>query len=588
MKRRAIIGLGLAVLALLALGLRPWELAASTIENRVIAGLERATRAKVTSIGSAAIALLPTPHVSLRDMKIAQPDRAMSASVVRARAEIRLSALFGGRLDYDDIQLTSPQFDIAVTDTAANPADWLAPAVDILADTEGHGRITIIDGAFNASRASGAITAVLSKVNVVIARRKPQAPVELSGSVFWRGELTTVEARWPVADAAAPVTLAVRSPVLDWSFEGTREVVGEPVLLGRLKINTASAKSALAWLRAGSPFVEFLGAVKLTAEARFTPGMASLSQVVATVGADRLEGALTIDTSGPRWSLGGTLAGATLDLAAVLQRADGLSLGLPGEDPRGNPLGIEALTGHNLDLRLSIDSIRAGETRLNDVAAQVLVKPGRLDVSLLQAVAYGGSTKGRLVLAQVAAGLDMRFQTSFDKVDLGKLSADLPGIRRFSGTGHGQILLESSGTTTAELVSNMTGRANLVARNGDIAGVGLPELARRIERQPLSAFRDWRGGKTSFDVATLGANIAAGVVDIVESSVTGTGYKLALSGKSSLVNRQMALSGVLSGGTGNLVRLPFEVTGPIFDPLVTPDTHVLIQRSGAAGPLLLR
>ena len=587
MKRRAIIGLGLGALAAVSLGMRPWELAASTIENRVIAGLERATRSKVVSIGSATIAFLPTPHISLRDMKIAQPDQAMSASVIRARAEIKLLALFSGRLDYDDIQLTSPQVDIAVKDTAANPAEWLAPAVDIISATDGHGRITILDGVFNANRKSGAITAVLSKVNVVIARRKPKAPVELSGSVLWRGEITSVDARWPVTNALAPASLNMRSPVLDWSFDGTREVTTEPVLLGRIKINTPSAKSALNWLQAGSPFVELLGPLKFAAQARFTPGMSDLSQVVATIGTDSLEGALTIDTSGSRWSLGGTLAGATLDLGAVLQRADSISWMLTDDATRGSA-NLEILTSHNLDLRLSIDMIKAGEAKLSDVAAQVLIKPGRLDVSMLQAAAYGGSAKGRLVLAQTASGLDMRLQSGFDKVDLGKLSADLPGIRRFSGIGYGQLLLEGTGPTPDDLLSGLTGRLSLSGRNGDVSGVAMPELLRRIERQPLSAFRDWRGGKSSYEIAMLNATIAGGVVDISESTVTGAGYKLALTGKSSLANRQIALSGILSGGYNGVIKLPFEVTGPIFDPLVTPDAQVLIQRSGAAGPLLIR
>jgi AsmA protein len=587
MKRRAIIGLGLGVLTVVALGMRPWELAASTIENRVIAGLERATRSKVTSIGSATIAFLPTPHISLRDMTIAHQQQTMSASVIRARAEIKLLALFSGRLDYDDIQLTSPQVDIAVNDAAANPAEWLAPAVDILSAAEGHGRITILDGAFNATRKSGAITAIVGKVNVVIARRKPKAPVELSGSVLWRGELTAVDARWPVTDALAPASLNVRSPVLDWSFDGNREVTTEPVLTGHIKINAPSARSALNWLQAGSPFGELLGPLKLGAQARFTPGISSLSLVNATVGNDNLEGALTIDTTGPRWSLGGTLAGATLDLGAVLQRADSVSGILPDDTSR-SPVNLEALTNHNLDLRLSIDTVKAGEAKLRDVAAQVLIKPGRIDLSMLQAVAYGGSAKGRLVITQTPLGLEMRLQSGFDKVDLGKLSGDLPGVRRFSGIGYGQLLLEGSGQTPEALLSGLTGRLSLTGRNGDISGVALPELLRRIERQPLSAFRDWRGGRSSFEIANLIATITGGVIDIGESTVTGPGYKLALSGRSSLANRQMALTGILTGGINGVIKLPFEVTGPFFDPLVTPDTQVLIQRSGAAGPLLLR
>lgn len=587
MKKRAIIIAGTAASAVLVLGLHQWQLASLTIRSRIVAGLENATKSRVDTVGTAELAILPTPHISLRDVKITRPDGIIIANVPHIRAQIGLLPLLSGRLEYDDLQFAGPQINMVVSDYADNPSEWLEPALQVLTHSAGHGRITIVDGSVAARKISGAMSAITSKVNIVVARRKASDPIELAGSLVWRGEQANVSAHWPVTAAEAPARLNVSAPVLSWSFDGSRVATAGRILKGKLRVDAPSAKSALNWVEAGTPIIEMIGPLKLAANAQFMPESSDLTSVVAHLGNDRLEGALTIDTSGPRWSMGGTLAGVTLDLGSMIGRMDIAGLSLP-EAPNMMARNLEALTNHNLDLRLSIDTLRLGAAKLTDVAAQLLVKAGRLDANILQGSAYGGTVKARLTFSQNIAGLDFRLQAGFDKTDLGKLSADLPEFRRFSGTGYGQLALSGTGTTYADVANGLSGKLSLSARNGDIAGVALSDLLKRVERQPLSAFREWRGGRSTYDIAMLNGTLTNGIFEITESTVTGTGYKLLLSGRSSLINRQMALSGVLTGGSTGLVRLPFEATGPLFDPLITPDTQVLIQRSGAAGPLLVR
>ncbi len=544
----------------------------TTVENRVIAGLERAMNTRIVSIGSAAIAMLPIPHISLRDVQLAAADGSVSASVARARADIKLLPLITGRLDYDGLTLIAPQIVVQVGSTADGIESWLPSATGLLTNAESHGRITIVGGSVLAQSPGGLMQPLTTNVDMVVARRRDKGPIEARGAFVWRGETTQAQLRWPVAQGVAPASVNVSSPPLTLNFDGMRTVGPEASLKGKLTVETTSAPGALAWIGASTPLAETLGPLKISGTADIAAGRGTLTKVVALLGTDNLEGDLTLDLTGANWSLGGTLAGASLDLSTKFRRIDTGTVKL-NESQVTTKASIEALTRHNIDLRLSIDTVRHNELSLTDVAAQILVKPGRLDFGLSQANAYGGTTKGRFVLSQSAAGMDVRLQAGMDKVDLGKLSASQPGVRRFSGIGYGQLVVEASGATVDEVAAGLAGRLSLTARNGEVAGVGLGDLVRRMERQPATALRDWRNGRGVFDQVAVAGTITAGVLELGDSMISGPGYRLTLGGRTFLASQRLALTGLLVGGTSGAVRLPIEITGPLAAPLITPDLH---------------
>ncbi len=76
----------------------------------------------------------------------------------------------------------------------------------------------------------------------------------------------------------------------------------------------------------------------------------------------------------------------------------------------------------------------------------------------------------------------------------------------------------------------------------------------------------------------------------MKSALHGPAVRLALAGEASIPARDLDLKGVASlvmvSANAKPFELPFAVQGAWDDPLLLPDAQILIQRSGAAAPLL--
>jgi AsmA protein len=223
------------------------------------------------------------------------------------------------------------------------------------------------------------------------------------------------------------------------------------------------------------------------------------------------------------------------------------------------------------------------------MGTSILVKPGRIEASLARATAHQGTVKGRLNVAAAGARTDVRLQGSFERVDVGGFLGDVGQTRWMVGTGQGQVSLEGVGESPADLLRQVHGRAAILVRPGELVGVGLSDVLKRVERRPLSASLDWRGGRTAFDQALLTLNVASGVGDVIEGSLASPLARASLQGRISLVDRMVAMRANVDGagapaapGSG----IVFDITGPWDDVAVVPDARALIQRSGAAQPLL--
>lgn len=282
----------------------------------------------------------------------------------------------------------------------------------------------------------------------------------------------------------------------------------------------------------------------------------------------------------------GTLAADRLDLtdyfAPFLQARTSSGM-WSGEDAM-----IAGATGGDLDLRLSASDGRIGRLRLSDMAASVLVRPGRVEASLSRAGLNKGSVKGRLALASVAGGTDLRGQATFDRIEASGLLSDLGRSRWISGPASGQVVLESTGRTVADLVRQVHGRATATIRQGELIGIGLGDALRRAERQPLAASLEWKGGRTPFDLAQVTLNVGAGTGEITEGLVLAPTMRTAVQGTVSLIDRTVGMrilvDPAVPGGLPSPV-IALEVAGGWDDVAVVPDARALIQRSGAAKPL---
>jgi AsmA protein len=134
----------------------------------------------------------------------------------------------------------------------------------------------------------------------------------------------------------------------------------------------------------------------------------------------------------------------------------------------------------------------------------------------------------------------------------------------------------------------LNGTANLVSRKGAISGINVEQMLKRMERSPLSRGNEFRSGKTPYDSLSASLKITHGTATIEDIRVEGPTVRLGMVGSASIPDRDLDLRGTASLVSTTLppFELPFMVQGAWDDPIMLPDAQSLIQRSGAAQPLL--
>jgi AsmA protein len=581
MKLRAFISFLALSLLLLVAGFWSWTLPAASIAPHMASSLGRATGLTFAATGPTQLNLLPRPRLVFNQVSVAHADGSLRAKAPQMSANVRLLALVAGRLDFSSISLAMPEIDAAVPYEAATPAAWVAPLAQLFAGHDGSARVIITNGTVFA-RAGAAISTIAREINLVLAERDKDDPLELAGSLNWRGQQTTINAKWPTSPVKNEATFTVSSELLRSSFEG-KLIPGEgPIRLdGKLEMETRAFSRLVSWFGEAVPLSGLVGQMKLTAAASLRGNVLELTSTALQLDQDRLDGALSVRMGESRWNLSGTFAGATLNIDRMLAAIDPRAA--PGVDPNADfAINLDDWTRHDIDLRISTDNARLLGAKLNTVAAQLMVNAGRIEANLIRAGAYKGNLRARATLSKPAALTDLRLQATFERLDMGQASVDVAGGRPLTGTANGQMSVEGAGLSLNEILGSLSGRASANIRNGEIPGLALAEVVRRGERQPLTALRDWRAGRTSFEAASIGATISNGTIQLTDGSMFGPSYKVTIGGNTSLAERQWSLAGKLAATAGPL-QIPFEVTGPLNDPVVTPDLSAFLSSPGRAA-----
>lgn len=583
MTRRVSILVYSLAIGLVLLGLQSWSVAVEQVERHVVARIEQRTGLRINSLERAQVALLPLPRIELSRVAFAQEDGMLAGKATLLKARARLLPLLIGRLSFDRIDLVAPEIDVSVAGKEDELSEWMATPLTHLARLTNQSRIVIISGSIFA-RAQGTIRTILRDVNLIIEDRDPGDPIATNGSITWRGVPTQIRLVWPTAGERARLSLSASSELMQLRLDGTRSGLRQPVFNGQISLSTRSVPALFGWFGETPRLAAAFGQLDLAAEAQIKPGEVSLSNASVIFDGDRLDGAMTLGEAGPRWSLSGTLAGATLDLGRMTGR-----LGLPGlsaGDAGPTPLEFEAWTAHDVDLRVSVDAARLNGARLSDVATQLLIKKGRFEAGLLRATAYGGSAKGRLLASAAPGGVEVRLQANLDRINLDNATSDMPSMPKLSGQGHLQLALDGTGTTAEAVAASLGGKANFSMRQGEIGGFGFLDLLRRAERNPAAALREWRQGKTPFESASATATIAEGIATITDAQMTGQSYRLTLAGQASLPQNWIEMSGQVAQN-GGPASVPLVLKGRLDAPSLTPEIDATLHPTGTSVPALL-
>lgn len=586
MSRRTTLALSGAVVTALALAAasHSWTIAAPQAAAFAERDLARRYGLALSVAGPATLTLLPAPSLRFSGVRLSRGTHDLVASE-GLQVQLGLAGLLAGRAEITGLVLERAR--IALPSGASG--DWAEPAARLAARVAaGRGRhlrrLVLVDATLALQDPRTGRPETVTGLNLAANWPRPSAGLDLSADFVWRGvpaALTLSDLR-PGAFAAGaetPITAA-----LAWSATGPDAAAGSaeiegslvwarnapaddaatggpgPRLSGEGRFATPALPGTLAWLGIAPGPAALAGPVSL--EGRFAAGPEGVEwpDIRVRIGDNRLEGAGAATLARGRLAVTGTLAAERLDLSGLVPEPE------PGGGWSRAPLALDALASGDLDLRLSAASARLGPLEAQDVAAGLLVRDGTVEATLGRATVQGGTVKGRAALAALPAGLDARLQGSADRIDLGGLFADLGWPRWILGRAQGSVALDSAGSSLADLVGRLAGRAAATVEGGEILGLSLADLAQRPEAA-ATALR--RGGRTHFERARVSLTVNGGVAEIGQGQVRGGGLTASLGGRVFLAERRLGAEARIEPGPDGRAGA-FAIEGPWLRPAIRP------------------
>lgn len=591
------IGLGLmAALFLLAGGLfvLPHFMSEQSVRNAVSRSLIAATGIVPRIEGGVQLSVFPRPTIRLDGVKL-DHGAAPGFSAGSVLATVRLLPLLTGDVQVASLTFERPNFSIESRESgfvilglplrapSAGTRDDISPP-----------ELRIMNGQVELRGVNPDRTEIFTGVDASIAWIG--SGVTAAGQFVWQS--MPMEVTLSVADtiqlnkgANSGFRLRVDSEVLRLAFEGNLRVQNGVLAEGSLAADAPSLRKAFSLIPLAPLTEGGFGPFKLKAQAALTPAALTLTGVSLDLDGNRSEGGLTLKREAGRTLLQATLASDNADFTPYTR---GIKFNSEdGYNWSRDFIELSQLNAFDLDLRLSSKKVVMGKVLAAPVAASVLLKGGQLAVSIGEAGIYGGKLRGRAAIGPAPGGDPlMKIEANIVDFDLERGIGEIAGIRRMEGKGILDLALEGRGPHAEAIVRNVSGRIQLTAAQGMLNGINVEQALRRLERRPLSGAPDLAGGRTTFDKLALKLVVENGKARVEEASIENPLVRVRLAGEASLVHRDLELR-----GHATLVRpasaaaqpgfdMPFVVQGSWARPYLLPDAAALIQRSGAAAPLV--
>jgi AsmA protein len=584
MSRRVAISIALIAFAVLAAAAAPWTFRQNGLSIALSSHMKERYGLDLMVEGRSTFAVLPIPRVKFEDVTIRFPNRALTAQGGTLRGEIRVLPLLFGRVELSDFDLSDSK--ITASAQALKDVKWGEVFKSRTSAT--HARRLILN--HSTIRWTDIKDADLNVAELVIRWVGENEPLTAYGHATWQDEQVILKEVSLHPDKLAsgtisPVVLAISAPTARLSLNGEAQMGANPRLSGEGSIEATSVRTFTRWSGVKVPFGSLVQGFSVKGDFSADRRRVSWPSVSVTLGGDKLEGTLALRLDTERPVITGTLAADDLNLAdlfAPFAQARTSSGSWSEEN-----VDLAHVTGGDLDLRLSAASARLGKLRVEDMAASVLVRPGEIEASIGRAGFHDGSLKGRLSLVTVGGKTELKSQGTFTGVDIAPFLASMGEPRWITGRAQGSFSFEGTGQNPIEVVQQAQGRSTITVRKGELVGIALGDALKRVEKHPLLASLNWKGGRTPFQEAQAQIVVQDGVGEVTEGKLMSEDVVAQLKGQVLMVDRTLNLRAEVSAADAKSApTIAFDIDGGWDNVSVMPNARSLIERSGAAKPLL--
>ncbi|MDE2579198.1 MAG: AsmA family protein [Hyphomicrobiales bacterium] len=593
------LGAAFALLLALAAALAPWTVSRNALRSEIVQQLTAVSGLTVYTRGSTTFSLLPQPRIRIENVALVDPGGAVTMEAARLSGAVRLLPLLAGRLELASAAFEQPSLTINLDVRPTKPSAPAraaetrpATATARAADEARVGVIGFHDGRIVLRRGDATVE-TFDHVDATLDWRRISAPAALESAFDWRGE--RVEATFWAGHPAdllhgenSPVTLQLRAPSLMLSANGSGAVSPRAQFDGRIVASSDLPRRLASLLGVQAPLT--FSAMKMDGEATATANAVNLANLKLRLGADDYQGSLALRAEGDRPQLSGTLSAPHINLTRLLRDAPPLV----GADRHfsHDALDWRWLTGLDMDLRLSAAQVVLNRLSAKDVAGAVLLNAGRLEMSLADAQLYKGSIKAHAIVTPDNQGrFALKANMQARGVDWGAFGWDHSGDSYVNGRADVTVNLDGAGRNIDEMARSATGSAQIDLADGEIVGLDVERVLRRIDKRPLASLADIRSGHTPFGKAKVALEIADNRAKIADGVVMGANFVMNLAGDALLAERQLEMKAAvtpLAAGAEQHAHgrdFSFDLLGSWDNPAIVPDARAIILRSDAAQPL---
>ncbi len=420
-------------------------------------------------------------------------------------------------------------------------------------------------------------------------------PVDLNGSVRWRGLPVTVAAKLDAGALAAgrpaAVNATAKSSLASLGYAGNVSVANLGID-GTVSLQTPSLTKLAQW--AGRPLAIEQGLQAFAISGRLSVGNDRIAFADAKISLDGSRGGGTVeaDLSGSIPRITGRLAMQRIDVTPYLGGGGGGGAGTAGSGWSDAPIDFSGLGAVDATLQFSADELVWDNLKTGRTELDLVLGGGELSADLTRFALYGGEGRGQFKL-QAKDGVPA-ITADFDLAGLSLLPflSDAIEFTRIEGTGDLRFAAAGSGRSERQITQTLSGSGTIDFRDGAIRGINIPKMVRSLTGGVLQGWQQAQNEKTDFSSLTASYTIDRGQLETTDLLLVGPLVRISGAGKANIPEQTLAfridpkvvanLQG--QGSEADLAGLgvPVIIEGAWSKPRIYPDIEGILQNPQAA------
>jgi len=381
---------------------------------------------------------------------------------------------------------------------------------------------------------------------------KQNGTIRAVGSFVFRGEKVSFDTKLATKldpqSGAYPVSAALNSQPLSASLDGQLMLGDSPRLLSpQADLTIPNVRHAARWLGAGWPPGDAFEGFYAKGQLEWVNHTVAFQNATVQMDGNEATGTLSVNFSGQRPAIDGTLGLKTLDLSKYVAAGDAskqpLDESLLSMVTGASGLEFPLIQIIDADLRISSSSVVLPGVTIGRSAATISLRGGKMiaDIAELE-IDEGTRGGGQLRIDATGPRPSYDIRGKLEALDLGRAGQAIFGHPTIQGRGNVIVEISAEGDTGTMLLGSLDGKLCVTLDEGGQLGLDLDQLSAAVKTpKPQSA---WKAASTgAMPIDTLEARFAVhkGVIRTEVAKAVAGSRAMNAEGAIDLPTRQLNL-----------------------------------------------